>query len=109
MQFSLLGIHPKALMEQQQKDDQNRHEFESDSDSDLDYNDEGDENKMDSDDDLLDDFFLSDNTQTYGEPPMATFSKDLMTTGTRVIKWLPLGAICQQKATIITNISCQKD
>ena len=44
--FSLLGIHPKALMEQEQKDDQNCHELESDSDSDLDYTDEGNEDKL---------------------------------------------------------------
>ena len=71
----------------------------SDSDSDSDY---GIDEEMDldneSDDDNLDDYFLSDDhSQRYGVPPMATFSKDLMVTGTSVLRWLPLGAIRQQK------------
>ena len=83
---------------------QNCHELESDSDSNLDYTDECNEDELDSGNDLLDDHFLSENnTQTYGEPPMAIFSKDLMITGTKVICWLPLGAICQQKATSTNN------
>ena len=93
--FSLLSIHPKAMIEQQQMDDVTY----DNSDSDSDYNDEENE-ILDNDDDVLDDFFLSeDDGRTYGEPPMAIFAKDLMITGTKVVRWLPLGAIRQKKAT----------
>ncbi len=95
--FSLLGMHPKAMLDQQQMDDVTCDD--SDSDSDLEYNDKELEN-VDDDDDILDDYFLSeDNERTYGKPPMAIFSEDLMITGTKVIRWLPLGAIRKKKAT----------
>ena len=64
---------------------------------DLDSDYDNDE-EMDLDNINDDDYFLSDDhSQRCGEPPMATFSKDLMVTGTSVLHWLPLGAIRQQK------------
>ena len=65
--------------------------------SDSDYDEEMDD-QVQSDDDFLDDYFLSD-TQRYGEPPKTIFSEDLMITGTNVLRWLPLDAIRQKKAT----------
>ena len=46
------------------------------------------------DDHHLNDYFLSINDyQKYGQPPQATFARDLMVTDTNVICWLPLGTI----------------
>ena len=82
------------------------HELELDSDSDLDYTDEGNEDELDSDNDLLGNYFLSENnTQTYVESPIAIFSKGLMTTGTKVVHWF----VNRKPQILITNVRCQKD
>ena len=103
--FAVLGISPDTMKEPQQvhKIDIGISDLDSDSNSDYDIDIDIDiDEEMDldnkSDDDNLDDYFLSDDrSQWYGEPHMATFGKDLMVSGTSVLRWLPLGAICQQK------------
>ena len=97
--FAALGISPDTMKDPEQV--RNIDISVSDSDSDSDYDDDEEMGlDNDSEDDNLDDYFLSDdNSQRYGEPPMATFSNDLMITGTSVLRWLPLGAIRQKKKT----------
>ena len=71
-------------------------EYESESDSDFDI----DEHTSDDEDDdhHLNDYFLSTSDyQKYGQPPQASFARDLMVTDTNVICWLPLGAIRKKK------------
>ena len=78
--FTVLGISQERIKNQQQV-----HKLDidnSDLGSDSDY-DEEIEDKVESDENLLDNYFHSDNNaQQYEEPPMTTFSKHRIIIGT---------------------------
>ena len=68
-------------------------------DSDSDYESE-DDPMTDNDDGNLEDYFLSTyDSAVYGKPLESIFHVDNMITCTKVVQWLPLGAICQNKNT----------
>ena len=89
--FAVLGMSPETMKDPQQASNINIGI--SDLDSDYDNDEEKD----------LDNDGEHDNFQLKGEPPMVTFWKDLMITGTSVLRWLPLGAICQKKKMTTKN------
>ena len=70
----------------------------NDSDSDSDY--DANELTGDSDsDEELDDYFLNDESTTYGKPPGAVFDVNSMITSTKLLRFLPLGTIRRKKSS----------
>ena len=86
--FTLLSMSPKTIETEPSEID----DYASDN-SDLDYDYEEDSLNDDEDDDLEDLILSTDDSNSYGKPPDSVFHVDKMITGTRLVQWLPLGAI----------------
>ena len=77
------------------------------SDSDYDY--EEDSLNNDEDGDLKDLFLSTDDSNSYGKPSDSVFHVEKMITGTRLVQWLPLGAIrWKNNSTKVRKISSKK-
>ena len=102
--FSLLSMSSKTIETEPSEVDGSASD---DSDSDYDY--EEDSLNINEDDDLEDLFLSTDESNSYGKPPDSVFHLDKMITGTRLVQWLPLGAIRRKKnSTKVRKISSKK-